>query len=38
MALLMRADKAGVGQKRFYERLIPKADSRFDAHLRRLKG
>lgn len=36
--LLVAGDKAGVGQRRFYERLIAKADGRFDAHLRRLKG
>ena len=36
--LLVAGDKAGVGQKRFYQRLIDKADSRLDAHLRRLKG
>lgn len=36
--LLVAGDKAGVGQRRFYERLIAKADARFDAHLRRLKG
>ena len=36
--LLVAGDKAGVGQKRFYQQLIDKADSRLDAHLRRLKG
>ena len=36
--LLVAGDKAGVGQKRFYQRLIDKADSRLDAHLRRLTG
>ena len=36
--LLVAGDKAGVGQQRFYERLIAKAAGRLDAHLRRLKG
>jgi hypothetical protein len=35
--LLVAADKAGVGQMRFYKALIRKADTRFDAHLRGLK-
>lgn len=35
--LLVAGDKAGVAQKRFYTRLVRKADSRFTAHLKRLK-
>jgi hypothetical protein len=35
--LLVAADKSGVGQKRFYRELIRRADTRFDAHLARLK-
>lgn len=35
--VLVAADKAGVGQTRFYKALIRKADARFDAHLRRLE-
>jgi len=31
-------DKSGVSEKRFYQRLIAKADSRFDRHLARLKA
>jgi hypothetical protein len=31
--LLVGGDKSGVGQKRFYKRLIAKADALFDAHL-----
>ncbi|HUZ14434.1 MAG TPA: type II toxin-antitoxin system RelE/ParE family toxin [Caulobacteraceae bacterium] len=34
--LLVAGDKAGVAQRRFYTGLIRKADSRFDAHLKRL--
>jgi hypothetical protein len=30
-------DKSGVSEKKFYKRLIVKADDRFDAHLARLK-
>ncbi|MDE2355152.1 MAG: type II toxin-antitoxin system RelE/ParE family toxin [Alphaproteobacteria bacterium] len=33
--LLVAGDKAGVAQRRFYKRLIAKADSRFDEHLAR---
>lgn len=36
--LLVAGDKSGGSQKRFYCELIRKADSRFDAHLGRLKG
>ena len=36
--LLVAGDKAAVGQKRFYRRLLDKADSRLDAHLGWLKG
>jgi len=35
--LLVAGDKAGASQKRFYERLIVRADERFNAHLSRLK-
>ena len=35
--LLVAGDKAGANQKRFYMRLIRKADDRFDAHLASLK-
>ncbi len=35
--LLVAGDKAGVAQKRFYTALVRKADSRFTAHLKRLK-
>lgn len=34
--LLVAGDKSGVGEKRFYNTLIKKADERFDAHLERL--
>lgn len=36
--VLVAADKAGVAQRRFYKTLIAMADSRFDDHLKRLKG
>jgi hypothetical protein len=35
--LLAAADKSGVGQRRFYARLIAKADERYAEHLARLK-
>ena len=35
--LLVTGDKSGVTEKKFYRRLIAKADERFDAHLSRLK-
>ena len=35
--LLVAGNKSGTGQRRFYRSLISKADSRFDAHLKRLK-
>ena len=35
--LLVAGDKAGVREKRFYKRLIAKADERFDAHLANLQ-
>ena len=35
--LLVASDKSGVSQKRFYKRLIAKADELFDAHLAALK-
>lgn len=31
--LLTAGDKAGINEKRFYKRLIAKADERFDQHL-----
>jgi hypothetical protein len=36
--LLVGGDKSGVSQKRFYKRLIAKADELFDAHLTRAKA
>jgi len=36
--LLVAGDKSGVSETKFYKELIRKADSRFDAHLARLKG
>jgi hypothetical protein len=36
--LLVAGDKSGGSQKRFYRRLIAKADKRFSAHLDRLKA
>ena len=36
--LLVAGDKSGGSEKRFYRELIRKADARFDAHLRRIKG
>ncbi|WP_218081242.1 type II toxin-antitoxin system RelE/ParE family toxin [Anthocerotibacter panamensis] len=35
--LLVAGDKSGMSEQLFYKRLIKKADSRFDAHLARLK-
>jgi hypothetical protein len=35
--LPVAGDKSGVSEKKFYNRLIAKADDRFDAHLARLK-
>ena len=35
--LLVCGDKSGGSEKRFYRRLITKADARFDVHLGRLK-
>src|SRR3972149_8976782 len=35
--LLVCGDKSGAGERRFYRRLIAKADERFDRHLARLK-
>jgi hypothetical protein len=35
--LLVRGDKSGGSEKRFYRELIRKADARFDAHLAALK-
>lgn len=36
--LLVAGDKSGVNERRFYRRLIQKADARFDAHLDRLRN
>jgi hypothetical protein len=35
--LLVAGDKTGVAQTRFYTGLVRKADSRFGAHLQKLK-
>jgi len=35
--LLVAGDKSGSSAKRFYRELIRRADSRFDAHLARIK-
>jgi hypothetical protein len=35
--ILIAGDKSGVGQKRFYNSLIAKADNRFGEHLTKLK-
>jgi hypothetical protein len=35
--ILYGGDKSGVDEKRFYRRLIDKADARFDAHLAKLE-
>jgi hypothetical protein len=35
--LFVAGDKSGGSEKRFYNELIRKADTRFDAHLGRLK-
>jgi hypothetical protein len=35
--LLVAGDKSGASQKRFYKRLIARADALFDAHLAALK-
>jgi hypothetical protein len=35
--LLVAGDKSGASEKRFYKRLIAKADDRLDAHLARLE-
>ena len=34
--LLVAGDKSGASERRFYDRLIRRADERFDAHLDRL--
>ena len=36
--LLVAGDKSGVKQRRFYKRLIEKADELFDAHLAKLEA
>ncbi len=36
--LLVAGEKSGVNEKRFYRRLIGKADARFETHLDRLKN
>jgi hypothetical protein len=35
--LLVAGDKSGGSEKRFYREFLRKAESRFDAHLERLK-
>ena len=35
--LLAAGDKSGISERRFYRKLIRKADDRFDNHLARLK-
>jgi len=35
--LLVAGDKSGGSEKRFYRKLIQKADERFDSHLNRIK-
>ena len=34
--LLLGGDKSGVGQKRFYQQLIARADALYDAHLTKI--
>lgn len=36
--ILVGGDKSGGSERRFYQRLIARADDRFDDHLRRMKG
>jgi len=36
--LLVAGDKTGSSEKRFYRRLLKKADERFKEHLKRLEG
>jgi hypothetical protein len=36
--LLVAADKSGVSEKKFYKRLIDKADARYAQHLEKLKA
>jgi hypothetical protein len=36
--ILVAGDKSGGGEKRFYRRLIARADQRYAAHLLRLKA
>ena len=36
--LLVAGDKSGGSERRFYLRLIAKADERFDRHLRKMEG
>ena len=36
--LLVAGDKSGGSERRFYRRLLAKADARFDAHLRLTQG
>lgn len=36
--LLVAGDKSGTSEKRFYQTLIKQADTRFNAHLAKLKG
>ena len=36
--LLVAGDKTGVSERRFYQRLIAKADERFERHLAAMRG
>jgi len=36
--VLVGGDKSGGSERRFYRRLIARADDRFDDHLQRMKG
>jgi len=36
--VLCGGDKSGTSEQRFYERLVAKADARFDIHIARVKG
>jgi hypothetical protein len=35
--LLVAGDKSGVSEKKFYKRIIARADQRFDWHIERLR-
>ena len=36
--ILVAGDKSGTSSARFYQRLVSRADRRYDAHLKRLRG